>query len=39
MSNSIAHIFLMAIIPIGLAVVFVFMMGNARIVVKKKQDS
>ena len=39
MSSSIAHIFLVAVIPIGLAVIFVFMMGNSRVVIEKKQDS
>lgn len=38
MSSSISHIFLLAIIPIGVAVFFVFMMGNSRIVIKKKQE-
>ncbi|HIW31155.1 MAG TPA: MFS transporter, partial [Candidatus Paenibacillus intestinavium] len=39
MSSSIAHIFLLAIIPIAAAVIFVFMMGNSRVVITKKQDS
>lgn len=39
MSSSISHIFLLAIIPIGIAAVFVFMMGNSRVVIEKKQDS
>ncbi|MGF9977183.1 MDR family MFS transporter [Viridibacillus arvi] len=38
MSNSVTHVFLLALIPIVLAVVFVFMMGNSRVIVTDKDE-
>ncbi|MGE7920097.1 MDR family MFS transporter [Viridibacillus sp. NPDC093762] len=38
MSNSVTHVFLLALIPIVIAVVFVFMMGNSRVIVTDNQD-
>ncbi|MFJ7728188.1 MDR family MFS transporter [Neobacillus sp. NPDC097160] len=39
MSDSITHAFLLALIPIALAAVTIFFMGNARVVVTKKESS
>ena len=39
MSSSISHIFLYALIPIGIAVVVVFMMGKARIAMNKQPST
>jgi hypothetical protein len=36
MSASITHTFLLTLIPIGIAAVTIFFMGNARVVVSKK---
>ncbi|MEK5482947.1 MULTISPECIES: MDR family MFS transporter [unclassified Viridibacillus] len=38
MSNSVTHVFLLALIPIVIAVVFVFMMGNSRVIVTDKDE-
>ncbi|MGE7623898.1 MDR family MFS transporter [Viridibacillus sp. NPDC096237] len=38
MSSSVTHVFLLALIPIIIAVVFVFMMGNSRVIVTDNQD-
>ncbi|MWV43180.1 DHA2 family efflux MFS transporter permease subunit [Paenibacillus sp. HJL G12] len=39
MSSSITHVFLIALIPIVIAVIFVFMMGNSRVTITKKQNN
>lgn len=39
MSYSITHIFLLALIPIGVAVIFVFLMGKSRVIIPQKQDN
>ncbi|MEK4092811.1 MDR family MFS transporter [Viridibacillus sp. FSL H8-0110] len=38
MSNSVTHVFLLALIPIVIAVVFVYMMGNSRVIVTDKDE-
>lgn len=38
MSNSVAHIFLLSLIPVGIAVIVVFMMGNSRVTVSENGD-
>ncbi|MCL6456792.1 MAG: MFS transporter, partial [Gorillibacterium sp.] len=39
MSDSITHMFLLALIPIGIAAITVILMGNARVQVAKKPES
>lgn len=39
MSSSITHVFLIAVIPIAIAVIFVFMMGKSRVTIAKQQNS
>lgn len=39
MSDSITHAFLLALIPIALAAITIFFMGNARVVVTKKESA
>ncbi|MDR0270879.1 MDR family MFS transporter [Paenibacillus sp.] len=38
MSHSITHVFLIALLPIAIAVIFVFTMGNSRVTIAKKQN-
>lgn len=38
LSNSIVHTFMWALVPASLASVFIFFMGNERMVYKKEQD-
>jgi len=39
MSSSVAHIFLLSLIPVGIAVIVVFMMGNSRVSDLIKQEN
>ena len=39
MSKSITHVYLLALIPIGIAFFFVFLMGNSRVTIAPKEDS
>ncbi|MFJ5790010.1 MDR family MFS transporter [Lysinibacillus sp. NPDC093197] len=39
MSNSVTHVFLLALIPIVIAAIFVFMMGNSRVIVSAEKDN